>query len=270
MGFLENMDCIYCVNLTSGFAIFHQNNSIHFFFFISSSFASFFLLRKASRSSKVWAPAMILEGFARGETLLLLFPPTASITLFITVSIPLNSSLTATEGLDLEEARFSSSRTWAFSFSIASRSFCSLRASFFISKTSFCREVSCGFELCLSRGFSFPFLSLLLLLLLPRDRDLLLRPPPRLLLLRPRLRLLFPLLLLRRLSLLLLLAFGILGGLESVFLTILSTISASTSFSSILGTFVIAIFSAIVPVPPLVPGFGTLSYIPVLESKVTS
>merc|ERR1719150_2384417 len=212
MGFLENMDCIYCVNLTSGFAIFHQINSIHFFFFISSSFASFFLLRKASRSS----------------------------------------------------------RTWAFSFSIASRSFCSLRASFFISKTSFCREVSCGFELCLSRGFSFPLLSLLLLLLLPRDRDLLLRPPPRLLLLRPRLRLLFPLLLLRRLSLLLLLALGILGGLESVFLTILSTISASTSFSSILGTFVIAIFSAIVPVPPLVPGFGTLSYIPVLESKVTS
>ena len=73
----------------------------HFlFFFISSSFASFFLLRKASRSSKVWAPGMILEGLARGESLLLLFPPTASITLFITVSIPLNSSLTDTETSD--------------------------------------------------------------------------------------------------------------------------------------------------------------------------
>merc|ERR1719234_1956045 len=76
---------------------FKQCSHFHFFFFISSSFASFFLFRKASRSSKVWAPGMILEGLARGETLLLLFPPTASITLFITVSIPLNSSLTATE-----------------------------------------------------------------------------------------------------------------------------------------------------------------------------
>ena len=128
-------------------------------------------------------------------------------------------------------------------------------------------------ELCLSRFFSFPLLSLLLLLLLPRDLDLLLLLEDLdllLLLLRLLLLLLLPLLLLLRLSLLLLLALGSLGGLELVFLTILSTISASTSFSSILGTFDIAIFSAIVPVPLLVPGFGTLTYIPVLESKVTS
>merc|ERR1719295_472580 len=59
------------------FALFKQSDHFHFFFFISSSFASFFLFRKASRSSKVWAPGMILEGLARGETLLLLFPPTA-------------------------------------------------------------------------------------------------------------------------------------------------------------------------------------------------
>merc|ERR550532_3208415 len=89
-GLLENKDCIWVHHLICVC-------SDYFFFFISSSFASFFRFRKASRSSKVWAPGMILEGLARGETLLLLFPPTASITLFITVSIPLNSSLTATE-----------------------------------------------------------------------------------------------------------------------------------------------------------------------------
>ena len=56
----------------------------HNFFFISSSFSDFFLLRKASKSSNVWVPGIMLEG--RGAT--------ASSTLFMTLSRPENSSPT--------------------------------------------------------------------------------------------------------------------------------------------------------------------------------
>ena len=60
----------------------YTNITFHSFFFNSSSFSDFFLLRKASRSSKVWVPGMMLEG--RGAT--------ASRTLFMTLSSPENSS----------------------------------------------------------------------------------------------------------------------------------------------------------------------------------